>query len=71
MIDLHEQYLVDEAGTKKAVVIPLDVWRGVLADMEELRGDASRLTAATGWQPAIPFDDTLKSLLDDWDARVA
>jgi len=51
--------------------IEVDKERLRAADMEELRGDASRLTAATGWQPAIPFDDTLKSLLDDWDARVA
>jgi GDP-4-dehydro-6-deoxy-D-mannose reductase len=33
-------------------------------DLAWLVGDASRLAAATGWAPAIPFPDTLSALLD-------
>lgn len=51
--------------------IEVDKERLRASDIEELRGDASRLRAATGWQPSIPFDDTLQSLLDAWDARVS
>jgi len=32
--------------------------------------DCSRLRAATGWQPEIPFDQTLADVLDDWRHRV-
>ena len=34
-------------------------------------GDASRLRAATGWQPRVPFELTLRRLLDHWKARLA
>lgn len=39
-------------------------------DLPVLRGDASRLHAATGWEPEIPLDRTLADLLDDMRARV-
>lgn len=35
------------------------------ADLAYLVGDPARLSAATGWSPAIPFADTLSALLDD------
>ncbi len=35
-----------------------------------LWGDASRLRDATGWQPAIPFEQTLLDVLDDCRQRV-
>jgi GDP-4-dehydro-6-deoxy-D-mannose reductase len=34
-------------------------------------GDAARLRAATGWEPRVPFELTLRRVLDDWSARVA
>lgn len=34
-------------------------------------GDASRLRAATGWEPRVPFEVSLRRVLDDWRARVA
>lgn len=34
------------------------------ADIPVLVGDPSALHAATGWRPAIPFDQTLRDLLD-------
>jgi GDP-4-dehydro-6-deoxy-D-mannose reductase len=40
------------------------------ADLPVLRGDASKLTAATGWRPQIPIEQTLADLLDDMRARV-
>jgi GDP-4-dehydro-6-deoxy-D-mannose reductase len=35
-----------------------------------LEGDYSRLHAATGWQPQIPFEQTLRDLLEDCRQRV-
>jgi GDP-4-dehydro-6-deoxy-D-mannose reductase len=34
------------------------------ADLPHLVGDASRLRAATGWSPAIPFDQTLQDVVN-------
>ncbi|MET0904239.1 MAG: GDP-mannose 4,6-dehydratase [Acidimicrobiales bacterium] len=39
-------------------------------DLPVLRGDASKLRDATGWEPAIPIDRTLADLLDDMRQRI-
>jgi GDP-4-dehydro-6-deoxy-D-mannose reductase len=44
-----------------ALVRPVEVPR--------LVGDNRRLREATGWAPAIPFDDTLAAILDRWRAE--
>ena len=41
------------------------------ADAPALVGDPSRLRAATGWEPRIPLERTLRDLLDYWRERVA
>jgi GDP-4-dehydro-6-deoxy-D-mannose reductase len=41
------------------------------ADLPVLRGDASKLRAATGWSPRIPIEQTLDDLLGDMRTRVA
>lgn len=40
------------------------------ADLPVLRGDASKLTAATGWRPEIPIEQTVADLLADMRTRV-
>ncbi len=39
-------------------------------DLPVLRGDASKLRAATGWAPRIPIEQTVADLLDDMRGRV-
>ena len=39
------------------------------ADLPVMQGDAAKFRARTGWQPEIPFEQTLKDLLDYWRAR--
>jgi len=36
------------------------------SDVPVLRGDATKLTAATGWMPEVPLDETLRDVLDYW-----
>jgi GDP-4-dehydro-6-deoxy-D-mannose reductase len=40
------------------------------SDVEILIGDASKFRADTGWEPRIPFTQTIADLLDDWRARL-
>lgn len=40
------------------------------SDVLILVGDGTRFTRLTGWQPTIPFEVTLKDLLDYWRGRV-
>ncbi len=34
-----------------------------------LIGDAGKVKARTGWEPEIPFEQTLRDLLEYWRAR--
>ena len=40
-------------------------------DVTEVRGDASKLRAATGWRPEVSLDQTLGDLLDYWRCKTA
>jgi GDP-4-dehydro-6-deoxy-D-mannose reductase len=40
-------------------------------DVPVKQGDYSRLHHLTGWQPRIPFETTLRDLLDECRQRVA
>ncbi len=36
MIGFHEQYLVDEEGNRKAVLVPISDWQQIVEALEEL-----------------------------------
>lgn len=40
------------------------------SDVEVLIGDASKFMKHTGWKPEIPFETTMKDLLDYWREKV-
>ena len=48
------------------VTVETDPERLRPSDVEILIGDASKFKADTGWEPRIPFDQTLRDLLDYW-----
>ena len=50
------------------VRIEVDPGRLRAQDKPVLVGDAGRLRAATGWEPRISFEQTLRDLLDYWRA---
>jgi GDP-4-dehydro-6-deoxy-D-mannose reductase len=61
--------LLAASGTR--VEVRVDPERLRPADVPAQVGDPSRLRAATGWEPRIPLERTLRDLLDDWRSRVA
>lgn len=40
-------------------------------DIPVFIGDASRLRTVTGWEPRIPFDETLAAVLERWRSSLA
>jgi GDP-4-dehydro-6-deoxy-D-mannose reductase len=40
------------------------------SDVPVLIGDSSKFSSCTGWKPTIPFERTLKDLLDYWRKRL-
>ena len=60
--------LLDLAHVK--VEVQPDPARMRPSDVTLLLGDCSKFRAATGWEPTIPFEVTLKDLLEHWRRRV-
>ena len=62
MITIHEDYIVDEDGKKKAVVVPVAEWEQVLDALEEL--DAIRAYDEAKSHPSepIPFEQALREI---------
>jgi GDP-4-dehydro-6-deoxy-D-mannose reductase len=58
--------LLDLAGVDLQLQTDPELVRPV--DVPVLRGDASKLRAATGWQPATPLAKTLADVLASWEA---
>jgi len=55
--------------TKVKVTIEQDPSRMRPSDVPVLLGDASRFKKQTGWEPRIPFEQTLRDLLEYWRER--
>ncbi len=55
--------------TKAKITVESDPARMRPSDVPVLLGDATKFRKATGWEPTIPFEQTLRDLLDYWRAR--
>ncbi len=58
------------ACSSARIEVQVDPARLRAADVPVQVGDPSRLRSATGWEPRIPLEQSLRDLLDDWRARV-
>jgi hypothetical protein len=56
MIRLHEEYVVDEAGNRKAVLIPISEWNRVIELLEELEDIRAYDEAKKDPSKPIPFE---------------
>ena len=55
--------------TQVKVKVEQDPARMRPSDVPVLLGDAGKFKKATGWEPTIPFETTLRDLLEYWRAR--
>ena len=62
--------LLDYARVKN-IDVREDPGRMRPADVPVMVGDARKIRSAVGWRPEIPFERTLRDVLDDWRRRVA
>ena len=61
--------MLELAGARLELQVDPALLRPV--DVPVLRGDPSRLRAATGWRPEVPLDDTLRAVLHEAAAELA
>jgi GDP-4-dehydro-6-deoxy-D-mannose reductase len=59
------------ALAKRPLRLEVDAARLRPADVPYLVGDPSRIALDTGWRPALPLEQTLVDVLDDWRGRLA
>jgi GDP-4-dehydro-6-deoxy-D-mannose reductase len=66
------QYLLDTllSFTDAKIQVQIDPTKMRPVDVPLVQGDYRRLHDLTGWQPAIPFEETLRDLLNDYHQRV-
>jgi len=57
---MDTKYIVDESGTKKAVILPLEEYEELLEDIHDLTVIAERKD-----EPTISFDELKKKLRTD------
>ena len=62
-------FLLGEARVR-GITVREDPARLRPSDVPVLRGDAARILAGVGWRPEIPFEDTLRDILEYWRRRV-
>jgi hypothetical protein len=64
MIQFHEQYLVDEEGNRKAVVVPISLWQQILEALDEL--DDIRAYDEAKREPSnpVPFEQALSEITE-------
>jgi GDP-4-dehydro-6-deoxy-D-mannose reductase len=63
------QTILDLAKVK--VQVEVDPERLRPSDVEILIGDSAKFRADTGWEPRIPFEQTVRDLLDYWRETLA
>ena len=59
------------AASKVPIRVEIDPQRMRPSDVPEVRCDAGKLRRRTGWEPKIPFEQSVLDTLEDWRRRVA
>ena len=59
------------SAARRPVTLERDEGRLRPVDVEWMVGDPTKIERATGWRPALGWDETARDLLAEWRARVA
>ncbi|HUE29749.1 MAG TPA: GDP-mannose 4,6-dehydratase [Verrucomicrobiae bacterium] len=70
-VSIAEVIAVLRTHARVAVRVQSDPALRRALDVPRVVGSHARASADTGWTPRIPLEDTLRTVLDDWRARVA
>ena len=60
MLKIQQDYLIDEKGIKKAVVVSYAVWKKIKEELEELADIRAYDKAKTLPSNPVPFDKAVK-----------
>jgi len=62
MLKIHEEYVVDADGNKKAIVVPMSEWQKILEALEELDDIKAYDEAKSKPSNKIPFEKAIEEI---------
>ncbi len=62
MIPLHEDYVIDEKGKKKSVILPYQEWEIIIEELEELEDIRCYDKIKKQSSDSIPFDEAINEI---------
>lgn len=62
MLTVHPQYITDKTGKKISVVLPLEEFKSIIEELEELEDIRLYDEAKTSNEPSIPIDEAFKMI---------
>jgi hypothetical protein len=62
MLKIQQEYLIDEKGKKKAVVVSCSAWKKIKEELEELADIRAYDKAKTMPSNPVPFDEAVKKI---------
>lgn len=62
MLRIHEEYVVDVDGKKKAIVVPMSEWQKILEALEELDDIKAYDKAKSKPSNPIPFEKAIEEI---------
>ena len=62
MLKIQQEYLIDEKGKKKAVVVSCSAWKKIKEELEELADIRTYDKAKTMPSNPVPFDEAVKKI---------
>ncbi len=65
MTTMNEGFVVDENGARVGVILPIDEYRKLLEDLEELESIRAYDAAKSSGNDAIPFEEAVREIERD------
>ena len=62
MLTVHQEYLVDEQGSRRAVVVPVAEWERILEALEELEDIRAYDDAKSRSSDPVPFEEAMAEI---------
>ena len=62
MVKIHENYVIDVEGNKKAVMVPISEWQKILEALEELDDIRAYDQAKSKPSNPIPFEKAIEEI---------
>ncbi len=65
MPTVNEGYVVDEKGTRVGVILPIEEYRKLLEELEELESIRAYDAAKSSGDEAVPFEQAVREIEQD------